>query len=247
MDRGELSTAVRTKAFGIVYQRQVENWTGRTAGYEALLRWEHPEKGFIPPTEFIAVAERCGLINQIGLWVIEQVCRDAARFPSDVSIAVNVSPKQLESRDFVPKLAKIMREAQVDPKRIELEITENILIFDHAKIRRIFREISELGCPIAIDDFGTGYSNLGYLTELPVSKLKLDRSLVERLGKRENGSALIATIVNMAYALGAEVLAEGVESEDQVVLLNATGCALMQGYYFGKPVCLDSEQRENAA
>ena len=244
---GELSAAIRTCAFDLVYQPQVESRTGAIVGYEALLRWEHPEKGFIPPSEFISVAEKCGLINQIGDWVLERACRDATRFAPDVTVAVNVSPKQLETPDFVKKLAKTLRDSGVDPKRIELEITENILIFDRAKVRRKFLEIRELGCRIAIDDFGTGYSNLSYLTELPFSKLKIDQSLVARLEERDSGSALVATIVNMAHTLDSAVLAEGVESEEQVALLQAAGCTLMQGYYFGKPVSLDLEAQENAA
>jgi len=243
---GELSTAIQTCAFDVVYQPQVESHTGKVTGYEALLRWEHPEKGFIPPSEFISVAEKCGLIGQIGMWVLEQACGDAARFPDDVTIAVNVSPKQLESPDFVSRLAETMRQAGVRAERIELEITENILILDRAKVRRKFQEIRNLGCPISIDDFGTGYSNLGYLAELPFSKLKLDRSLVSRLGERDNGTALVATIVNMAHALNASVLGEGVETEEQVALLQAAGCTLMQGYYFGKPVWLEREREEAA-
>jgi len=243
---GELSTAIQTCAFDVVYQPQVESHTGQITGYEALLRWEHPEKGFIPPSEFISVAEKCGLIGQIGMWVLERACRDAARFPDDVTIAVNVSPKQLESPDFVKRLAETMRQAGVRAERIELEITENILILDRVRVRRKFQDIRDLGCPISIDDFGTGYSNLGYLAELPFSKLKLDRSLVSRLGERDNGTALVATIVNMAHALNASVLGEGVETEEQVALLQAAGCTLMQGYYFGKPVWLEREQEKAA-
>ncbi|MCI5078012.1 bifunctional diguanylate cyclase/phosphodiesterase [Oricola sp.] len=250
---GELSTSIGTDDFELVYQPQVDNRSGMTVGYEALLRWNHPEKGNIPPTEFIPVAENCGLINQLGLWTLDRACADARHLPPGTKIAVNVSPKQLDAPGFVRKLATIMRKHNMLPERLELEITENILILDHVKVRKKFDRITDLGCSISIDDFGTGYSNLGYLAELPFGKLKLDRSLITRLGERENGATLVTTIVNMAHALGAEVLAEGVETKEQVALLDAAGCTLMQGYYFGKPVRPEehvasmAEEREEVA
>jgi len=138
-----------------------------------------------------------------------------------------------------------MRAHGVSPKRIELEVTENILILDHFTVRRKFQEIRDLGCAISIDDFGTGYSNLGYLTELPFTKLKLDQSLVARIGEHENGAAVISTVVNLGHALGVSVLAEGVETEAQKLLLEAAGCTLMQGYYFGKPVAIEDTREEH--
>lgn len=233
---GELSTSIGTDDFELVYQPQVDSRSGRTVGFEALLRWNHPEKGSIPPTEFVPVAESCGLIGQLGQWTLERACADARHLPPDAKIAVNVSPKQLDIPGFVGKLAATMRKWNIAPERLELEITENILILDHVAVRRKFDEIRNLGCSISIDDFGTGYSNLGYLAELPFGKLKLDRSLITRLGERDNGATLVATIVSMARALDAEVLAEGVETKEQVALLEAAGCSLMQGYYFGKPL-----------
>jgi diguanylate cyclase (GGDEF)-like protein len=238
----ELSQAISNRDFDLVYQPQVDNATGRTAGYEALIRWNHPHKGVIPPSEFISVAEQCGMINAIGSWVVRQACQDAKFFAPDATIAVNVSPKQMDSADFVSTLAAIFKETGVAPERIEIEITENVLICDHDKVRRQFEEIRALGCSIAIDDFGTGYSNLNYLSDLPFSKLKLDRAFVSRIEDRENGGALVSTIVNLARALDVEILAEGVETKSQIVMLNAAGCTLMQGYYFGKPVILDRRE-----
>ena len=235
----ELVGAVRRKEFDLVYQPQVNSLTGEIIGYEALLRWTHPHKGVIPPAEFIPVAEKCGLICQIGRWVLRRACEDARELPPGMKVAVNVSPKQLESDCFAPDLAAVLEETGVSADRIEIEITENVLIGDHDAVRNQFRHIRNLGCSIAIDDFGTGYSNLGYLAELPFSKLKLDRSLVARLGTRENGGAVVSTIVNLAHALDVDILAEGVETEDQVILLRAAGCTLMQGYYFGKPLNLE--------
>ena len=241
----ELAKTVHTRDFELVYQPQVQSISGKVVGYEALLRWNHPEKGYIPPSEFISVAEKCGLIGQIGMWVLKRVCEDIARFPPDVTIAVNVSPKQLEYPDFVARFSEVMRAHDVSPKRIELEVTENILILDHFTVRRKFQEIRDLGCAISIDDFGTGYSNLGYLTELPFTKLKLDQSLVARIGEHENGAAVISTVVNLGHALGVSVLAEGVETEAQKLLLEAAGCTLMQGYYFGKPVAIEDTREEH--
>lgn len=237
----ELVRAVRRNEFDLVYQPQVNSLTEEIVGYEALLRWTHPHKGVIPPAEFIPVAEKCGLICQIGRWVLRRACEDARELPPGMKIAVNVSPKQLESDFFAPDLAAVLDETGVSADRIEVEITENVLIGDHDAVRRQFRHIRNLGCSVAIDDFGTGYSNLSYLADLPFSKLKLDRSLVARLGTKENGGAVISTIVNLAHALDVDILAEGVETEDQVVLLRAAGCTLMQGYYFGKP--LDIERK----
>jgi len=237
----ELVGAVRRDEFNLVFQPQVNSLSGEIVSYEALLRWTHPHKGVIPPAEFIPVAESCGLIGQIGRWVMQRACETACELPPDIKVAVNVSPKQLESDAFAPELASILEETGVSADRIEIEITENVLIGDHDAVRNQFRHIRNLGCSIAIDDFGTGYSNLGYLADLPFSKLKLDRSLVARLGTKENGGAVVSTIVNLAHALDVDILAEGVETEDQVVLLKAAGCTLMQGYYFGKPLKLEHD------
>ena len=243
----ELARAVRGDEFDLVYQPQVNSLTGKIVGYEALLRWTHPKKGVIPPSEFIYVAEMRGLIGQIGKWVIERACHDAKHLQPGVKIAINVSPKQLENCNFVDDLAAVLEETGTDPERIEIEITENILICDHDDVREKFRQIRDLGCSIAIDDFGTGYSNLSYLAELSFNKIKLDRSLVIRLGEKENGGALVSTIVNLARALDVTILAEGVETEDQVILLRAAGCTLMQGYYFGKPLKLPRDTESVAA
>ncbi|QKV19528.1 putative bifunctional diguanylate cyclase/phosphodiesterase [Oricola thermophila] len=243
----ELVRAVNGDEFDLVYQPQVNSLTGETVGYEALLRWTHPKKGVIPPSEFIPVAEKYGLISQIGSWVMQRACEDARALPPGVTVAINVSPIQLKCDRFVNELAKMFEQTGTRPEQIEIEITENVLIDDHDAVRRQFRSIRSLGCSIAIDDFGTGYSNLGSLADLPFTKLKLDRSLVARLGTRENGGAVVSTIVNLARALDVDILAEGVENEDQVVLLRAAGCRLMQGYYFGKPVAFgkpgDDESR----
>ena len=244
----ELVQAIRNSDFDLVYQPQVYSNTGKIAGYESLIRWKHPKKGIIPPIEFISVAEQCGLINQIGNWVIRRVCEDAHFFDPDVKLAVNVSPKQLANPDFVDTLASILATHDVDPKRIEIEITENVLIGDPRLVRKMFDRIRALGCSIAIDDFGTGYSNLSSLSELPFSKLKLDRSFLARYEDRNSSGPLISTVVNLAHALDVQILAEGVETKNQITMLNAAGCTLMQGYIFGKPFTLNRQQvKEEAA
>jgi diguanylate cyclase (GGDEF)-like protein len=235
----ELAEAIRNSEFELVYQPQVDTTTRRTMGYESLIRWNHHEKGNIPPSEFIAVAEQCGLIDQIGNWVLRRVCEDAQFFDPRVTVAVNVSPKQLEKPDFVDTLDMILNTHEIDPARIEIEITENVLISDRSTVRMQFERIRDLGCSIAIDDFGTGYSNLNYLSELPFNKLKLDRSFVSQIEDRDNGGPLVSTIVNLARALDVEILAEGVETDSQIAMLNAAGCTLMQGYLFGKPFSIN--------
>ncbi|WP_421854740.1 putative bifunctional diguanylate cyclase/phosphodiesterase [Oricola sp.] len=238
----ELVQAIRDNDFDLVYQSQVYSDTGKIAGYESLLRWKHPTKGIIPPIEFIAVAEQCGLINQIGNWVIRRVCEDAHFFDPDVKIAVNVSPKQLDNPEFVDTLASILKTYDIKPKRIEIEITENVLIGDPNRVRKQFERIRGLGCSIAIDDFGTGYSNLSTLSELSFCKLKLDRSFLARYEDRNNSGPLISTVVNLARALDVQILAEGVETKDQIAMLNAAGCTLMQGFAFGKPFTLNRDE-----
>ncbi|MDZ7824660.1 MAG: bifunctional diguanylate cyclase/phosphodiesterase [Ahrensia sp.] len=236
----ELTFAMERKEFSLHYQPQFDVRKGKIVGYEALVRWMHREKGAISPVEFIPVAESCGFIQQLGSWVLKRACHDALRLPDSCKVSVNVSTTQLECNDFLNTLRVILAETGLDPKRIELEVTESLLIRDHINMRRLLRSIRELGISIAIDDFGTGYSNLINLSELEFDKIKIDKSFVDRVSVNNNSAAMIATIVSLAHSMNASVVAEGIETEQQSILLQAAGCSVMQGYYYGKPIPLSA-------
>lgn len=238
----ELSYAMQRDEFSLAYQPQFDLNKGKLTGYEALLRWTHREKGAISPADFVSVAENCGLIQEIGTWVLRRACFDAAALRTDLKMAINVSTVQLEHPKFIQTLSSILAETGLPPQRLELEITENILIKDHIRMRRLFKELNGMGVAVAIDDFGTGYSNLTNLSELCFDKIKIDKSFVDRLDDGKNQHAMIATIINLAHSLGACVIAEGIENEVQATLLKAAGCNLVQGYYFGKPLAFAEAQ-----
>lgn len=231
----EFTYAAQRNEFSLNYQPQVELPTGRVVGYEALIRWEHRDKGVISPEEFISVAESCGFIQHLGAWVLRRACSDALNFAPDTTVSVNVSTAQLESDNFIDTLKTVLCETGFPPQRLELEVTESVLIRDHARMRRLFNEIKDLGVAIAIDDFGTGYSNLTNLSELSFDKVKIDKSFVERLNGTDDVNVMISTIVNLAHSLGASIVAEGIETEDQSIVLSAAGCDIMQGFYYGRP------------
>jgi diguanylate cyclase (GGDEF)-like protein len=232
----ELSYALQRDEFRLAYQPQYDLNSGALTGYEALLRWTHREKGAISPADFISVAENCGLIQEIGTWVLRRACFDATHLQPDVKMAVNVSTVQLENPKFIDTLKSILIESGLPATRLELEITENNLIKDHIRMRRLFKELNQMGVAIAIDDFGTGYSNLTNLSELCFDKIKIDKSFVDRLDQNKNKNLMITTIINLGHSLGARVIAEGIENEAQANLLKDAGCNLVQGYYFGKPL-----------
>ena len=235
----ELSYALQREEFRLVYQPQYDLNNGALKGYEALLRWTHHEKGAISPADFISVAENCGLILEIGTWVLRRACLDAVQLQPDLRMAVNVSTVQLEHPKFIETLNAILTETGLPASRLELEITENILIKDHMRMRRLFKKLNQMEVAIAIDDFGTGYSNLTNLSELCFDKIKIDKSFIDRLDQSKERNLMIATIVNLGHSLGARVIAEGIENEAQAILLKAAGCNLVQGYHFGKPLAFE--------
>ena len=234
----ELSAAIQRNELSLRYQPQVDFRTGKVAGYEALLRWQHHEKGAISPVEFIEIAEQCGLMRTIGAWVLKKACIDAMQMADDIVMSVNVSSAQIIETDFCHMLRRTLMETGLPAQRLELEVTESVVISDYTTVRKRFAEIREIGCAIAIDDFGTGYSNLTNLAELPFQKLKIDKSFVDRMIQQRNIGSIVTTIVNLAHSLDAKVIAEGVEMREQAVMLNAAGCSLIQGYYYSKPLTL---------
>ncbi len=235
---GELAAAMQRGDFDLHYQPQVDLSTGKVVGYEALLRWRHPERGMIPPSEFIPVAEESGMIIPLGEWVINRGCMDAMELPEDTYVAINLSPTQFMAGNLVEIVAKALKISGLPASRLELEITETAMTHDRAKAAELLRQLTATGISIAIDDFGTGYSNLSYLMDFTFKKLKIDRSFVSRLENDDNTGAVVSTIVGLSRALGAHTLAEGVETERQAVLLRAAGCDAVQGYYYAKPAPL---------
>ena len=242
----ELATAFRRGDFDVYYQPQLNLLSGEVVGYEALIRWRHPDRGMIPPMEFIPVAEETGMIAHIGEWVLRKACADAHHLPDHCAVAVNLSPVQFSGRDIVSVVRKALNESGLPASRLELEITESAMMEDKERAAQVLRDLAELGVSVAVDDFGTGYSNLAYLIDFSFQKLKIDRSFVSRLSENESTGAVVSTIVGLSRALGVRTIAEGVETEDQAVLLRAAGCDVVQGYFYGRPeplVVRDGEAR----
>jgi diguanylate cyclase (GGDEF)-like protein len=231
----ELNTAFERNDFHLHYQPQLDLLSGKTVGFEALIRWKHPERGMIPPGEFISVAEETGMIAPIGNWVLRKACEDAKLLPEDCFVAVNISPVQFMTRDFVGSVRAAIAASGIAPGRLELEITETAMMQDRERAAAILRELTAMGITVAVDDFGTGYSNLSFLIDFSFHKLKIDRSFVSRMETDANSGAVISSIVGLSRALGVHTIAEGVETANQATLLKAAGCEVVQGFYFGRP------------
>jgi diguanylate cyclase (GGDEF)-like protein len=232
--RRELSSALAARAFELYYQPIVTADRGAIVGVEALLRWNHPSRGFIPPAVFVRVAEEVGLMGQLGEFVLRRALADAARWP-DLYVAINLSPAQVRDRKFVDTVATILRESAVPPSRVVLELTEGLLIDEPETAKSRLEDLRKLGVRLALDDFGAGYSSLTYLQRLPFDKLKIDRGFVAALEHSANTGVIIQAIVALGRALGMSVLIEGVETEEQRVLLRLAGCTEMQGFLFARP------------
>jgi EAL domain-containing protein (putative c-di-GMP-specific phosphodiesterase class I) len=237
-----LQLALDRKELFLVYQPQVDIRTGTITGLEALLRWQHPQLGLIPPVKFIGVAERCGLIVPIGEWVLRSACAQAKAWQDAgllaVPVAVNVSAVQFRQQGFPEVIRCILRETGFDPKYLELELTESLLLTNADVVFSILKELREMGVKLAIDDFGTGYSSLSYLRQFQVNRLKIDRSFVRDVAVNPDDAAIATAIINMARALNLNVLAEGVENEEQLRFFQAQHCYEIQGFYFSKPVAV---------
>ncbi|HJT61481.1 MAG TPA: EAL domain-containing protein, partial [Burkholderiales bacterium] len=239
----ELRRALEREEFALSYQPRYQLATRQPSGAEALLRWNHPERGMVPPNEFIPVLEETGLIVAVGDWVLRRACEDLKAWMAAghavVPIAVNLSARQFRQVDLDARIKSVVASVGIDARLLELEITESQLMHDPGHAIRVMRVLCDAGMSIAIDDFGTGYSSLSYLTRFPVSALKVDRSFVHDMSRDKNDATIVRTIIEMAHSLGFTVIAEGVETEEQASLLQRLRCEQAQGYLFGRPVPAD--------
>jgi diguanylate cyclase (GGDEF)-like protein/PAS domain S-box-containing protein len=245
----DLRRAVDRKEFSLQYQPIIELASGQLRGFEALLRWDHPERGKISPLEFIQVAEENGLIIPIGYWALEAACRQLRhwqeQFPTapPLSISVNLSCKQFAQPNLTAYIEQILRETNIAPSQLKLEITESMVMGNIKTATEMLNQLRAIGVKVSIDDFGTGYSSLSYLHRLPLDTLKIDRSFVSEMSGTNENTEIVRTIVMLAQNLGMDVIAEGVATEEQVILLKGFGCECAQGYYFSKPMDPDVVHR----
>ncbi len=222
-----------------MYQPLVRAGDFRVVGFEALTRWKHPTRGYVPPSEFIPIAEKAGIIVDIGDWVINEACRQAAIWPSPFTVSVNLSPQQFQSGKIVEVVTEALMRTGLEPSRLELEITEGLFMERTESVIYTLRELKAMGVSIAMDDFGTGYSSLSYLLQFPFDKLKIDRSLINELDNDPATVNVLEAIIKLGNVLGLHVLAEGIETDDQARFLIGLNCSFLQGYLFGRPLLAD--------
>ncbi|MGL5986190.1 MAG: putative bifunctional diguanylate cyclase/phosphodiesterase, partial [Burkholderiales bacterium] len=239
----ELRKAVRNNQLLLHYQPQFELDGEHLAGVEALVRWQHPELGMIPPSRFIPLAEEMGLISEIGDWVMQQACAQVAAWREQgfnvPRMAVNLSVQQIEHRDLASRVARLLNQYRLDAGQLELEVTESTLMGQHQHATQTLFDLEKLGVQLSIDDFGTGYSSLSYLKRLPVHRLKIDRSFVLDIGRDPNDEAIVRAVIALGNSMSLQLLAEGVERPEQADFLRREGCHLVQGYWYGKPLTAD--------
>ena len=226
--------------FELYYQQQNDTLTGNILGFEALLRWHHPERGMVSPVEFIPIAEKTGFIVTLGEWVLRQACLEAVSWKNPLDIAINVAPQQLAAKDFPQTVQDILNETGIDPRRVELEITETGIIANHKHALLTVLKLKALGVRIAMDDYGTGYSSLTTLQSFPFDKIKIDKAFVDGIACSTQSQAIIRSTLILADSLNIPVLAEGVETQAHVEFLRREGCLQVQGFYYGKPGPVDT-------
>ena len=231
----DMHAALEAEQFVMHYQPQIDLRTGKLVGVEALVRWRHPERGFISPADFIAVAEESGLIGRLGEWILTRSCLDAAQW-GGIKVSVNISPVQFREPAFAAKISRILSETELFPWLLDLEVTEGVLISDTEKVLDIVLLLKKLGIGLSLDDFGTGFSSLRYLQKFPFDKLKIDRSFVRDINKDVKDAAIIRAAISMGRTMGLRINAEGVETEDQMDQLSAMGCDEIQGFFYSRPV-----------
>jgi predicted signal transduction protein with EAL and GGDEF domain len=232
----DMRQAIADGGFEIHYQPVVNLRNNEVVGCEALLRWRHPERGMISPADFIPIAEETGLICEIGDWVLATACAEAMNWPPNIRLAVNVSPVQFRSHAFSLKVANVLATTGLSASRLELEITEAVLIRDDDAALTLLQHLRNIGVRIALDDFGTGYSSLSYLRRFPFDKIKIDRCFVDGITDGDGASAIVQAVINIANAQNMTTTAEGIETEPQREMLRDLGCNEMQGFLFSRPL-----------
>lgn len=232
----DMRQALARREFQLHYQPQLNLENNKLVGCEALIRWHHPRRGQISPLDFIPLAEELGLIVPIGEWVIRQACRDAASWPLPLSVAVNVSPAQFKSDRLVETIMSALAYSNLPPSRLEVEITEGVLLQENERTLQTLYRLRELGVRVSMDDFGTGYSSLSYLRSFPFDKIKIDRSFIKDMTEKPDGDAIIRAISGLGKSLGMTTVAEGVETPEQMARIRAEGCTDVQGYFISKPI-----------
>jgi diguanylate cyclase (GGDEF)-like protein/PAS domain S-box-containing protein len=235
----DLSLAIKNGELSLYYQPQAiarhTKASSEVIGFEALARWLHPVRGFVPPSDFIPLAEESGLIVEMGEWILRQACREAASWPMPLQIAVNLSPAQFMHGDVVGLVHSILLETGLAPDRLELEITEGVLIEDFDRGLALLRRLKSLGVRVSMDDFGSGYSSLSYLQAFPFDKIKIDRAFVMNLGRNPQSASIVRAVIGLGHGLGMSIVAEGVETQEQLAFLADEDCDAVQGYFIGKP------------
>jgi EAL domain-containing protein (putative c-di-GMP-specific phosphodiesterase class I) len=237
---GSLRRALERGEFLLHYQPKVNLDTSEITGVEALIRWQHPDRGLLPPSQFVSIAEDCGLILQIGYWVLHEACRQARAW-QDVGlpfnrISVNVSAVEFHDKDFVEGVRTVLSETGLEARYLDLELTEGVLMDDVESTAAVLLELKRMGLHLAVDDFGTGYSSLSYLRQFPIDVLKIDKSFIHQISADPNDSAIVSAIIDMGKNLKKRVIAEGIETQQQLAFLQARRCAEGQGYLFSRPL-----------
>jgi EAL domain-containing protein (putative c-di-GMP-specific phosphodiesterase class I) len=239
----DLRSALAAGEFELAYQPQINLEDDSIAGFEALLRWRHHERGVVPPLEFIPVAEETGLIVPIGEWVLKRACHDAAAWPSNINVAVNLSPVQFRNARLTQAVVSALDSSGLTPGRLELEITESVLLNDNDTVLNTLHHLRALGVGISMDDFGTGYSSLSYLQSFPFSKIKIDRRFVTHINEDLSSLAIVRAVTGLSASLGITTTAEGVETKEQLDRVRAEGCTEVQGFFTGRPMSVEDTVR----
>jgi len=239
-----LRRALERQEFVLYYQPKINLHSGTIVGVEALIRWQHPQRGLLPPAQFVPIAEDCGLILPIGRWVLRAACLQArawlqAGLPP-ITIAVNTSALEFRAKDFLENIRATLDETHLEPRYLELELTESVLMRDAESTDVMLHALADLGVKLAVDDFGTGYSSLSYLRKFPIDTLKIDQSFVNRISSNPEDAAIVSAVIGMGKSLKQSVIAEGVETAEQYAFLRAEQCDEGQGYYFGRPVAAEA-------